>query len=67
MLPGRKAAEQCWGMEAIAALEACADGDTLDRVLECARFHPPSFPCLLAFFLLATSDSPTEGAEGEEA
>lgn len=43
MLPGRKAAKQCWGMDAIAALQACADGDTLDQALEFAWLHPPSF------------------------
>lgn len=42
-MPGRKAAEQCRGMQAMVALEACADGDTLDQTLECAWLCPPSF------------------------
>lgn len=42
-MPGRKAAEQCRGTQAMVALEACADGDTLDQTLECAWLRPPSF------------------------
>lgn len=43
MLPGRKGAEQCCGMQAIAAVKACVNHDTLDQALECAWLLPPSF------------------------
>lgn len=68
VLPGRKGAEQCCGMQAIAAVKACADHDTLDQALECAWLLPPSFPFSLppSLFLLVTPDHPTEGAEGEK-
>lgn len=64
VLPGRKGAEQCCGMQAIAAVKAYADHDTLDQALECAWLLPPSFPPSL--FLPLTPDHPTEGAEGEK-
>lgn len=52
MLPGRKGAEQCCGMQAIAAVKACVNHDTLDQALECAWLLPPS-SFLLSFFLSA--------------
>lgn len=48
-----KGAEQCCGMQAIAAVKAYADHDTLDQALECAWLLPPSFPrCLPLSFSL---------------
>lgn len=43
VMPGEKVVEQCRGMQAMVALEACADGDTLDQTLEYAWLRPPSF------------------------
>lgn len=64
-MPREKVVEQCRGMQAMVALEACADGDTLDQTLEYAWLRPPFLcsPCLPPFFLLASSDHPVEGGE----
>lgn len=53
-MPGEKVVEQCRGMQAMVALEACADGDTLDQTLEYAWLRPPSFalPASPLFFSL---------------
>lgn len=57
VLPGRKGAEQCCGMQAIAAVKAYADHDTLDQALECAWLRPPSSSPLSASLSLSPSDS----------
>lgn len=65
-MPGREAAKQCWGVEARAALEACADGDTLDQYLECAWFHPSffAFPASSLFFPPCYFRPSYEGSRG---
>lgn len=69
VLPARKGAEQCCGMQAVAAMKAlCWSWYFGPGPWICLA--PSSFPflspCLPLFFLLATPDQPKEGAEGGE-